>query len=463
MANPPFTEYMPDPPAPQPAPSLAPVQREQSTGQLFITVLLVALAFTAGWLGNGAINRDAPTPASAKPWDQDIWSAWNLIDTQYWNSKAIDHQKMTYAMISAMVESLGDTGHSVALTPAMAQTESNNLNNVAFVGIGIYVVQQTVGNITYNTVEATIPGSPANAPGYLLPGDRFLSINGTDVTNASPDIFDGLIRGKAKTTVSVTVIRPGVKMPITLTIPRASITPKLAYGTSLPEDHIGYIHLDLYATGASQDVADALKALQQQGVTAIILDLRDNGGGLVDEAIGVASDFLQPGQTVFNEKTRSGQIIPHKVDSNGAGSTVPKGLHLSLPMVILVNNNTASASEITTTGIVGNRPDVQVIGQATFGTDTILNQFALPSGAQLTLGVSQWLTPELTHLNPGQGLIPNKQVVLPANNLPQSPLIISELGLNEIAILACKGVNPDPQLVAAIIALAPARTSACTK
>ncbi len=449
----PSPETLPQPRANGGAPRLSPLEREPAYGQLFITVLLVALAFTAGWFGNNFANRDYPTPASARPWDKDIWTAWNLIDTQYVNRSAIDHRKMTYAMIAAMVDSLGDTGHSTFLTPEQAKSESQSLNNQSFVGIGIYLVQQ--GNTI--VLEATIPGSPASAAG-LLPGDQFLSVDGHDVTNVSLDQFSSYIRGQAGTIVTVTVRRAGVTAPLTFHIKRASITEKVVVPYYFAEDHIGYVQLIGFDAGAAKAMHDALVSLQQQGATSLILDLRDNGGGLVNEAVGIASDFLQPGQTIVYEKDRNGNLTPIKVDSD---PSVPTGLHLTLPMVVLVNGNSASASEITTGAIQDNRPTVPVIGQRTFGTDTVLVTFQLPSGAELVLGVRQYLTPNKRQFRPGVGLTPSQVVAIPGNGFPQSALVVSELHLSEADILACKGVNPDPQLIAAIQALVPTRASAC--
>ena len=230
--------------------------------------------------------------------------------------------------------------------------------------------------------------------------------------------------------------------------------------TYFAQDHIGSVHVMGFETNASKQLGEALKALQAEGATSIIFDLRDNGGGLVNEAIGVASDFLPVNATIVYEKDRNGNLTPIKVDSD---ASVPKGLHLTLPMVVLVNGNSASASEIVTGAIQDNRPEVHVIGERTFGTDTVLLTFQLPSGAELVLGVDQYLTPNKRQFRPGVGLTPDQVVAFPANAFPQSPLILNELNLGEADVLTCKGVNPDPQLVAAIIALAPARTSACTK
>ncbi len=442
---------------PPPAPRPSPLEREPNYGQFFVTMLLVALAFTAGWLGNNFANRDYPTPASARPWDKDIWTAWNLIDTQYVDPSAINHQKMTYAMISAMVNSLGDTGHSTFLTPDQAKAENQALNNQSFVGIGIYLTQIQTSSGSVILLEATIPNSPAAGAG-LLPGDQFLTVNGTNVVNASLDQFSTLVRGPAGTTVTVTVKRVGVKNPLAFTIKRASITEQVVNGIYFAQDHIGYVQLLGFDAGAAKELGQELQTLQKEGATALIFDLRDNGGGLVNEAVGVASDFLQPGQTIVYEKDRSGTLTPLKVDSD---STVPKGLHLTLPMVVLVNGNTASASEIVTGAIQDNRPNVQTIGQRTFGTDTVLVTFQLPSGGELVLGIRQYLTPNKRQFRPGVGLTPSQVVALPANGFPQSPLVLSELHLTEADVLACKGVNPDPQLIAAIQALVPSRTSTC--
>ncbi|HKD75797.1 MAG TPA: S41 family peptidase, partial [Ktedonobacterales bacterium] len=405
-------------------------------------MLLVALAFTAGWLGSSLLNG---VPSSARPYSADIWQAWNDIDQNYPDVSAINHQKMAYAMLSAMVDSLGDTGHSRFLTPAEVNQLNQQLNNNSFVGIGVYIQQVPIasGNGNDTVIEATLPNSPAQKAG-LLPGDVFLTINGQDATNKTPDQIQQLIAGKKGTSVTITVQRAGKTQPVPFTITRGDITAPIV-NPYMFSDHIGYVQITGFDTGTTKELTSDLKTLQGEGMKAVILDLRDNGGGLVDEAQGVAGDFLPNGSTVLYEKDRSGTLTPVKVDDK---SSPAPGLHLSIPMVVLVNGGTASASEIVTGALQDDR-HVQAIGERTFGTDTVLGTFQLSDGSELLLATQQYLTPAKRQYKPGLGLTPDQTVTLPANAFPESALALQEANLSETNVLAGKGLTDDTQLIAA--------------
>lgn len=447
------------PPGYQGAPTLPPPQpdRSQSAGHIFITVVFVALAFTAGWLGSTFANGGTATPSSARPYASTIWTAWQTIDSNYVDQHAIDHKKMTYAMITAMVNTLGDTGHSRFLSPDDVKQLNAELSNSSFVGIGVYLqtIQTTKGPAVI--IEATIPDSPAQKAG-LLPGDQFQAVDGADVTTKTIDELGPLVRGPENTSVSITVRRPNVATPLTFKVSRGKVVAPIIEGTYFADDHIGYVKITGFDTNATKNLTQKLQDLQAKGATSILLDLRGNPGGLVDEAVGVAGDFLPNGATVVLEKDRSGNLSPDKVGS----SSLPSGLHLTLPMAILVDGGTASAAEIVTGAIQDNRPGTPVIGQQTFGTDTVLIPFEMPDGSQLLLGTKQFLTPNKRQFKPGVGLLPSQPVALPTNAFAVSPLVLSELNLTEADVLNCKGITVDTQLIAAIHALAPARTATCT-
>jgi carboxyl-terminal processing protease len=444
----------PSPPSSQMTPIPAEQNPQPITGRNFVTVVLVVLAFAGGWLGNTAFNRASgtqPPPGDTKYAD-DIWTAWNIINNNYVDPSAFNKQQATYAMIDAMVNSLGDTGHSRFLTPQEVAQENQAINNASFVGIGV-VLQQMPNSSgqTITIVESTIPGSPAQGatfPGIqqkgLLPGDQIVAVGGQDVTTASIDTLSSLIRGPKGTPVTITVKRPGIASPITTTIVRAEIQDPLATEDYFSQDHIGYVALDSFSSGAGDKLTATLKTLQADGATSLIFDLRGNGGGLVDEAMNVAADFLPQGAPVVVVKSRDGSEQTMQVGSSG--------LHLTMPMVLLVDNGTASASEIVTGALQDDR-SIPVIGQRTFGTDTVLETFNLPDGSAVLLGTQQYLTPKLRQFRPGQGLVPSEQVALPPNGYPLSPSIISESNLSEADILAGKGLADDTQLIAAIHAI----------
>lgn len=431
-------------------PSLTPPtpERGPSNSYIFLTVLLVALAFTGGWLGNSFLNS---VPSSARPYSGDIWKAWSDIDQYYVDKGAINHQQMAYAMLNAMVGTLGDTGHSRFLTPTQVAQLNQELNNTGIVGIGVYIhyAPLATGTGQATIIDSTIPNSPAQKSG-LLPGDQILTVNGQDIAKQTPEQITSLITGSAGTSVTLTVQRQGSSSPLSFTLTRAKVTPTIVNYFYFATSHIGYVQIDGFDTGATKQLTAALKSLQAQGMKGIILDLRDNGGGLVNEALGVAGNFLPNGATVVYEKDSSG-ISPDKVDDTTAPGGA--GLHLTLPMVVLVNGNTASASEIVTGALQDNR-NVPVIGERTFGTDTVLDTFPLSDGSELLLGVKQFLTPNKHQFKPGVGLEPSQPVTLPTNAFPLTPLALQEANLTEADVLSGNTkLSNDVQLIDALKAV----------
>ncbi len=415
-------------------------QRSGPTPQsALIVFVLMALAFTGGWFSNQAINN--PVPQSAQPYAPTIWDAWSLIDKYYVNKNAVNHQQMAYDMINAMVNSLGDTGHTRFMTPQEVQQFNAQITNSDIVGIGVFLEQEQTASGVINVIQATIPKAPASTAG-LLPGDQFISVNGQDVTHASQSQLSSVIRGKQGTPVTITVYRSGVKQNLSFTLTRQPFSAPLVTFDYFQQDKIGFVQLSGFDQGASQQLTTALKTLQTEGMQSLILDLRGNPGGYVSEAIAVASDFLANNKVVVYEKSSDGSITPDMVQSDG--------MHLNIPMVILVDNGTASAAEIVTAAIHDNRPDVPVIGVQTFGTDTVLEQFDLPDGSQLLLGIKEYLTPDKTQFQPGVGLIPTQVVTLSSNSFPENPLTLQELNQSESSVLAGQGLTDDTQLIAAI-------------
>ena len=430
------------------APSLQPPsQQGPSNTQIFVTVLLVALAFTVGWLGNSVLNG---VPPSARAYSGDIWKAWDTIDKHYVDQSVVDHQKMKDAMLSAMVASLGDTGHSRYLTAKDVAAENGQLSNAPVVGIGVIVQDVPVANsstATAVTIFETLPDSPAQKAG-LLPGDQIVAINGQNVTGQTSDMLTPLIKGADKTTVMITVLRPSTGLRIPVTITRAPVSAPIVVTDYFPDNHIGYVQITGVDTGATQQLTSNLKDLQSKGAKGIILDLRENGGGFVNEALGIAGDFLPNGATVVLEQDSNGKA-PDKVDDSTTPAGAGAGLHLTLPMVVLVDGGTASAAEIITGALQDDR-NITVIGTHTFGTNTVLESFPLSDGSEVLLGVKHFVTPNGRTFKYQVGLLPNTVVELPKGAIPLTPLVVQELKLTQADILAGKGPSNDTQLVAAI-------------
>jgi carboxyl-terminal processing protease len=415
----------------------------RNVSQVLVTALLVALAFGAGWFGNVFASRNFTAPGT-DPQLQSIIQAYNAISNQYVDPSAISHQKMAYAAIGAMVDSLGDTGHSRFETPQEIQAENRSLQNQPTVGIG---VQLSGGGSAPLRVDEVFPNSAAD--GTLKPGDLILAVNGTDVSGMTFDQVRPLIVGDTGTWVSLTIQRPGLALPLDVSLLRQPYTVPLVASYLIPGSNLVDIQLTQFGEDSNnpQDSTDAelrkaIKDAQSKGAKGIVLDLRDNPGGYLDQAVLVASEFIPAGhgKNVFIQRTRTSQT-PQPVQAGGLATTSP--------LTVLVNGNTASAAEIVTAAIMYNRPAVHVVGVHTFGTDTILTPVPLANGGEVLLGTQGWLTPGGQNVR-ATGVVPDQVVALPDGVAEVTPLVMSESQLTLTQIQAGK----DAQLKQAITNLA---------
>ena len=405
----------------------------QGIGQIVITAILVVVSFAAGWFGNTYANRQNTATGDQRL----VLQAWNSINQYYVVTGAIDQKKMAYAAINAIVGTLGDTGHSRFETPEEFQQEQQDLQNQATVGIGVYI---SGGGSQPLIIDAVIPGSPAAKSGQLRPGDEIVGVNGKSIQGMSEDQSHALIEGSAGTKVTLTILRPSVSKTKTfdVTLTREPFTAPTTIPYIIPGINVALIQLTQFSQDADSSLRTALQMAQEKHVTGIILDLRGNPGGYLDQAQKVASEFIPAGKgkNVLIEKTRtSEQPIP----------VLPGGLATSTPLVILVDNNTASAAEITAGAIRQQRPDVRLVGETTFGTGTILSTFFLSDGSALVLGTDEWLLPNGESIY-HHGIVPDQKVALPANVIPVSPLVAKEESLSLEQIKA----SNDTQLLQAI-------------
>jgi len=317
----------------------------------------------------------APTPA---PPDLSlVQEAYDMIQRVYVDRTALQAQHLEYGAIGGMVDALGDTGHSRFLSPAMVKQESE-LTQGQFEGIGVEV-QTKNGAVV---VVAPIDGTPAQRAG-LRPGDIIAKVNGRDVTGLPLDQVVGLILGPTGTSVTLTIMNPDDGQTRDVTLVRARIALQNVTWRPLPGTTIAHVRIAAFSQGVSADLQKALAEVRAQGMTGVILDLRNDPGGLLDEVIGVASQFLKGGNVLL-EQDAAGKTTPVPVQSVGAVT--------DLPMVVLINGGTASAAEILA-GALQDAHRATLTGETTFGTGTVLSQFRLSDGSALLLATEEWLTP----------------------------------------------------------------------
>lgn len=354
--------------------------------------------------------------------------AWNIIERNYVDRAAVQPKALTYGAISGMVDALGDTGHSVFLTPEMVkQLHVDESGRLKGVGVEIQMKNRQV------VIVAPIDDSPAQHAG-LHSGNIIMSLNGQDITGMPLNQVVRLIMGPAGTSVKLGVLDPQTHHLRNVTIVRAVVKINNVTWQRLPGTAVADVRLASFNDDAAKDLRQALQEIQGQKLRGLILDLRDNPGGELEEAVAVASQFLTNGNVLLI-KDAQGKITSAPVK--------PGGLATNIPMAVLINDGTASAAEIVA-GALDDAHRAILAGETTFGTGTVLRQFPLVNGSALMLAVQEWLTPD------GQsfwhkGITPELKVALAPDVNPLVPAMERELTAAELRS------SDDRQLLRALI------------
>ena len=333
-----------------------------------------------------------------------FWAALKLTQDNFVDTSKLTDQNLTWGAIRGMVDALGDTGHSIFLTPDQLKAEQDSLQG-KLTGIGVIVDSRSGVPI----VVSVIDGSPA-AAGGIRPGDTIVAVDGQPVERMSVDQVVSAIRGPAGTTVTLTVRHAGETTTTDIALVRQEIKVPAVTWTMVPGTQIADIHVIQFSAGSGEAAKAAIQAARDAGATKIVMDMRGNPGGFVNEAVDLASQFIGDG-VVYEEKDRSGTIKP----VNGK----PGGIAADLPVAVVVDFGTASSSEIFAGAIQGNNRG-KVVGVQTFGTGTVLGTFNLPDGSAIRLGIIEWLTPKgETMFN--KGITPDVEVQLPTGGAILEP------------------------------------------
>ena len=402
---------------------------------LWLTLLLMLFALIGGGGGGllvGVMLNRSPAGCPEQPAVCEeftvFWEAWSLARQRYVDAEAADPKAMTAGAINGMIDSLGDQGHTRFLTALEAGRWEAMLQREHFDGIGAFIDVRDGQALIVNPIE----GSPAEEAG-LRPGDLILAVDGESTSGWSAEQLQGRIRGPRGTTVTLRILHPNGDLPVEVTLTRAALQLPSVSWQMLP-NQLALVRLFAFNQEAGRELREVLTRAQSQGARAVILDLRDNPGGLLDEAIEVASQFLPSGTTILIEESRSGLRQERPARSGGVA--------LNTPLLLLINGNSASSSEIVA-GALQAAGRATLVGETTVGTGTVLTPFVLSDGSRLLLGTQQWLTPD-GRLIRGQGIEPDEQVTLPPEG---RPLLPSEAARLTLEALRDSG---DTQLVRAI-------------
>ena len=331
------------------------------------------------------------TPANLQDLFKPFWEAWELIHSQYVD-QPVDDTLLMQGAIRGMVEALGDPQSSY-MDP-LTFTEANSELAGSYEGIGAIV--DTTG--TYLTVISTFPDSPAEKIG-IRSGDQIIKLDNEDMAGIDPEVVRQKVKGPAGTVVHLTIAREGEAEPLEFDVMRAHITIDSASGKML-DNGIAYVQVTTFGENTTRELKAALEEVMAQKPRGLILDLRDNGGGYLETAVEVVSQFQGSGVVLY-EEYGDGRKIPYNAS--------PGGLATKIPIVVLINEGTASASEITA-GALQDYERAKLVGVVSYGKGSVQNWVPVSNeqGA-VRITIARWLTPKERQID-HKGLTPDVYV-----------------------------------------------------
>src|SRR3989344_5266454 len=357
-----------------------------------LVVIFIILAFALGYLSAEPVKKEIkgnsqvtgthlPAPASlTKDIDfQLFWQVWDYVHRNAFGRPLTD-TKLFYGALAGMVAGLEDP-YSIFMNPELAQEFNNELEGT-FDGIGAEIGIRNSNLV----IIAPLPATPAERAG-LKAGDRILSIDGVDTTSMAVDYAVSLIRGQRGTSVKLTILANGDTEAKDIAIVRDQITIQVVQAElrKIPDGKtIAYIKVVHFAQDTDEKFRAAWQQLKELGANAIVLDLRNNPGGFLDQAIALSSHWVAD-EVVVKEKMPEQDFQVFR--SIGPGDLA------DIPTIVLVNGGSASASEIVT-GALQDWQLATVVGEKTFGKGSVQDLQEFPDGSAVKLTIAKWFTPK---------------------------------------------------------------------
>jgi carboxyl-terminal processing protease len=374
-------------------------RKQSSVPKLIGLIVLILFVFTLGW--NVGVNHAQkkqegnyknvvldPYGATETINMQLFWDAWNILSSKYVDPHKIDSQNMIYGAIRGMVNALEDP-YTTFMTPKEHREFQEDLEGT-LEGIGAELTLRH-GMLT---VVSPLKNSPAKTAG-LQPEDIIYEINGESTEDMSLEEAVKKIRGKKGTQVILTVLRQNYQEPIDITITRDNINIESVSWEMI--NGIALIEINQFGDNTKEEFSKAINEMLNQRPKGIILDLRYNGGGYLDGAIDIASEFLEKEKVVTIKKRNPEE--DEVIYVNGQARIA------NFPLVILINKGSASASEIVAGAIQDHNRGI-VIGEPSFGKGTVQEVENLIGGSSLRITVAKWFTPNDTNISE-TGIIPD--------------------------------------------------------
>jgi carboxyl-terminal processing protease len=361
--------------------------------------------FLLGVLADRQIFTDDTTGASGGSGDtsdgaEKIDTVLSLLESEYFYQGTPQpggtpfSDQLVNDAISGMTSGLSDD-YTVYLAPVEQAPVAEQMSG-EYEGIGVWV-DYPDGKVR---VVAPMPDSPAEQAG-LRANDIILTADGKSLDGLSDDDTLNLIRGPAGTQVTLTIQREGEANPLTIAVTRAKITnPSVIYSRTGPNDSVGYIQVTVFGDKTTDELDKALQQAKDDGVTGIVLDLRNNGGGWVESAQQMIGRFvpINSGPALYEDDDPQSEEMTSEPIIGGNISDY------DIPLVVLVNGGTASAAEIVT-GALRDYSRATIVGEQTFGKGSVQRVHDFADGSSMRITFAQWLTPSKTVIQ-GVGLTP---------------------------------------------------------
>ena len=360
----------------------------------FITLLVLLVIVSAGVTATALVfgKEKVVTMGPERTEFTKLYEAFDTLKNGYY--KDVNQKKLINGAINGMVESLDDP-YSDYMSNEEAASFHSSISS-SFEGIGAEI-QEKDGHIV---IVSPIKGSPAEKAG-LKPNDMVISVDGKSLQGMNSTQAVTLIRGKKGTKVVLTIQRPGTDAPMTVPLIRDTIPIETVYG-EMVDKSIARVQITSFSSNTSKELVESLNDLKKKGMKGLVLDLRQNPGGLLDQAVSITSMFVPKGKVIVKEEDRNGKI--NTIASQNEGNP-------TLPLVVLIDKGSASASEIFAAA-VKESAGVPLIGEKSFGKGTVQTAQDFNDGSNLKYTIAKWLTPNGNWIHK-KGIEPDVAVALP--------------------------------------------------